>query len=175
MPDYLDPSYHRLASARPSHNLDGWMMGRAAVVDTLLSASADADLVLIEGVMGLFDGASPTSDEGSTAEIARWLSAPVLLVLDASGMARSVAALGRGFADFNPELKLAGVFCNRVGSAGHLTLLERACQHPPVLGGLLKSEEHAFPSRHLGLRVADEVVTEADLKAWADRLIRHRP
>src|SRR5215510_6005069 len=92
-PDYLDPTYHSLAAGQPSQNLDGWMMGRQAVLDTFHAATAGADIAVIEGVMGLFDGASPLSEEGSSAEIAKWLSAPVLLVFDASGMARNIAAL----------------------------------------------------------------------------------
>src|SRR5437016_11749460 len=109
------------------------MMGRDAVLATFARASSDADVALVEGVMGLFDGASPTGEEGSTAEIAKWLGAPVLLVIDASGMARSVAAMARGFADFDPDLAVAGVVCNRVGSRGHLDLIRRACGAPPVL------------------------------------------
>ena len=173
-PDYLDPTYHRRAIGRPSHNLDGWMMGKEAALDTFLSESAGADVALIEGVMGLFDGASPTSGEGSTAEIAKWLDAPVLLALDASGMARSVAAIAHGFASFDRELTLAGLLCNRVGSARHLGLLAEACAAsnlPPVLGGMLAASDQQFPSRHLGLHVADEVVTEGDLDTWCARLL----
>src|ERR1700719_395998 len=88
-PDYLDPSYHERAAGRVSHNLDGWMMGRDAVVATFERAACNADVAVIEGMMGLFDGAAPPSDEGSTAEIAKWLAAPVLLVADTSGLARS--------------------------------------------------------------------------------------
>jgi cobyrinic acid a,c-diamide synthase len=90
-PDYLDPSYHRRAAGVTSHNLDGWMMGREAVLATFSRASHDFDIAIIEGMMGLFDSATPTGDEGSTAEIAKWLAAPVLLVTDASGLARSIA------------------------------------------------------------------------------------
>src|SRR3954463_2757546 len=103
-PDYLDPTYHRRAAGAPSHNLDGWMMGRDAARATFQRASHGADIALIEGMMGLFDGASPDSEEGSTAEIAKWLAAPVILVADASGMARSLAALVAGFAGFDREL-----------------------------------------------------------------------
>lgn len=155
-PDYLDPTYHARASAAPSHNLDGWMMGRDAVVATFLRAAADTDVALIEGVMGLFDGASPTGQEGSTAEIAKWLGAPVLLVCDASGMARSIAALAQGFAKFDPELRVAGIVCNRLGSRGHLDLLRRAADAPGIVGGLPREIELAFPERHLGLRTASE-------------------
>ena len=166
-PDYLDPTYHARATGRPCHNLDGWMMGREAVLATFQRASVGADIAIIEGVMGLFDGASPTGEEGSTAEIAKWLAAPVLLVIDASGMARSVAAMAQGFARFDAELDLAGIICNRVGSRGHLDLLRRACDAPPVLGGFPKQPDLAFPERHLGLFTADErTIPEAKLDAW---------
>jgi cobyrinic acid a,c-diamide synthase len=166
-PDYLDPTYHARAAGASSHNLDGWMMGRDAVLSTFARATAGADVAVIEGVMGLFDGASPTGEEGSTAEIAKWLGAPVLLVVDASGMARSIAALAQGFASFDPELRLAGVLANRVGSRGHLDLLRKALREPPVLGALPKAPELAFPERHLGLRTADEKVLPAHtLESW---------
>jgi cobyrinic acid a,c-diamide synthase len=166
-PDYLDPTYHQRAAGRPSHNLDGWLMGRAAVVETFLRAARGADIAVIEGVMGLFDGASPTGEAGSTAEIARWLAAPVVLVADASGMARSLAALVHGFARFDPDLPLAAVVANRVGSRGHLELLRKAQSAPPVLGALPQAPQHAFPSRHLGLRTADrDAVPEALFDAW---------
>lgn len=166
-PDYLDPTYHARAARRPCYNLDGWMMGQGAVLATFRRASEGADIAIIEGVMGLFDGASPTSEEGSTAEIAKWLAAPVLLVIDASGMARSVAAMAQGFARFDAELDLAGIICNRVGSRGHLDLLRSACNAPPVLGGFPKQPELAFPERHLGLFTADlHTLPDAKLEAW---------
>jgi len=171
-PDYLDPTYHSLAAGRPSHNLDGWMMGKQAVLDTFSAAADGADIAIIEGVMGLFDGASPLSEEGSSAEIAKWLNAPVLLVADASGMARSIAALARGFADFDPALRVAGVAANRAGSARHLELLRRALDgRPPLLGGLQKRPGLAFRERHLGLRTADPAsVPEQLLEQWADEV-----
>jgi cobyrinic acid a,c-diamide synthase len=155
-PDYLDPTYHVRAAGSTCHNLDGWMMGRDAVVATFARASEGADIALIEGVMGLFDGASPTTEEGSTAEIAKWLDAPMMLVVDVSGMARTVAAIARGVAAFDPELRLAGILCNRVGSRGHLDILGRALSDLPVLGGLPNEPALTFPERHLGLRTADE-------------------
>src|SRR6516162_6636526 len=155
-PDYLDPTYHVRAARRACHNLDSWMMGREAVLGTFCRACADADIALIEGMMGLFDGASPVSDEGSTAEIAKWLRAPVMLVLDASGIARTLAAIVRGFIEFDPELRIAGVFCNRLGSQGHLELLRETVRQPPVLGGLPSNQALAVPERHLGLRSANE-------------------
>jgi cobyrinic acid a,c-diamide synthase len=155
-PDYLDPTYHRRAAGAPSHNLDGWMMGREAVLATFARAADGADIAVIEGMMGLFDGAAPDSDEGSTAEIAKWLNAPVLLVVDASGMARTVAAVAAGFKHFDPRLNLAGLICNRVGSRGHLDLLRAASPHVPVLGGFPAEPRAAFPERHLGLLSADD-------------------
>jgi cobyrinic acid a,c-diamide synthase len=167
-PDYLDPTYHQLASGRPSHNLDGWMMGREAVLESFLEGAEGADVALIEGAMGLFDGASPRSNEGSSAEIAGWLEAPVLLVVDASGMARSVAALAHGFASFDPSLRVGGVFANRIGSAGHLALLKEAC--PQVVGGMGKATSAQFKSRHLGLHAADDSL---ELDVWSERLREH--
>jgi cobyrinic acid a,c-diamide synthase len=172
-PDYLDPTYHRLAAGSVSHNLDGWMMGREAVLQTFAASAQGADIALIEGAMGLFDGASPTSNEGSSAEIARWLSAPVLLVIDAGGMARSVAALAHGFQQFDPEVNVAGLLCNRVGSESHLALLSKACLAPPVLGGMLSETTARFSSRHLGLHAAEGSVDEQALDLWADRLLAH--
>lgn len=168
-PDYLDPTYHARAAGSLSHNLDGWMMGREAVLGTFARASAGADIAVIEGVMGLYDGASSNGDEGSTAEIAKWLKAPVLLVVDASGMARTIGAVACGFAGFDPEVRLAGLICNRVGSRSHLNLLREATSRPPVLGAMPKDGAESFPERHLGLRTADEsAVPEAILSSWGE-------
>src|ERR1700735_637217 len=155
-PDYLDPTYHERAAGLRSHNLDGWMMNRDAVVATFAGASADADIAVIQGMMGLFDSATPTSDEGSTAQIAKWLDAPVVLVTDASGVARTMAAVAAGFARFDPAVRVAGMICNRVGSRGHLDLLRAARPEFPIVGGFPTSANLAFPERHLGLLIADE-------------------
>ena len=169
-PDYLDPTYHRLASGRTVHNLDGWLMGRNAVRDTFTRNAASADISLIEGVMGLFDGADPRSLSGSSAEIAMWLDTPCVLVCDAHGMARSVAAVAHGFARFEPDVQVRALICNRLGSQGHLELLRRAEHDVPVYGGLLRDVEHAFPERHLGLRTADEIAPGAAFDAFADQI-----
>jgi cobyrinic acid a,c-diamide synthase len=167
-PDYLDPGYHARAAGAPSHNLDGWMMGREASLATFARAAAGCDLALVEGVMGLFDGASPLGEEGSTAELAKWLAAPVVAVLDASGMARTAAAVAHGLATFDPDLRVAGLVCNRVGSRGHLDLLRQAVAAPPVMGGLPVEGGLAFPERHLGLRTASaEVLPDETLTGWA--------
>jgi cobyrinic acid a,c-diamide synthase len=172
-PDYIDPSYHRVASQRPVHNLDSWLMGHAALQSSFVRNARDADIALIEGVMGLFDGASPSALTGSSAEIAQILRAPVVLVCDASGMARSVAALAHGFAHFEPDVSVSGMICNRLGSLGHLELLRRAERDVPVLGGLLKDSEHAFPERHLGLHGAEEHAQGTAFDAFADQVEAH--
>jgi cobyrinic acid a,c-diamide synthase len=156
-PDYLDPTYHARATGAACHNLDGWMMGREAVRATFARASAGADIALIEGVMGLFDGASPVEEAGSTAEIAKWLEAPVLAVVDASGIARTIAAIVGGLVAFDPALKIGGVVASRVGSRSHLELLRRASPFPPIVGGLPVVDSLKFPDRHLGLVAADRV------------------
>jgi cobyrinic acid a,c-diamide synthase len=171
-PDYLDPTYHVRASGLPSHNLDGWMMGRDAVLATFARAAAGADVALIEGVMGLYDGASVRAEAGSTAEIAKWLAAPVVLVVDASGMARTLAAVVAGFVAFDPEVRIAGVVANRVGSREHLELLRRALDEPQVLGGLPEDPGLRFPERHLGLLSASETaVPQERFAAWGRRAL----
>src|SRR5215469_8722179 len=167
-PDYLDPTYHARVLGQPSQNLDGWMMGRDAVLSTFARASQGADIAVIEGMMGLFDGAAPESDEGSTAEIAKWLAAPVLLVHDASGIARTISAIALGFARFDPELRLAGLICDRVGSRGHLELLVRSRPEAPVLGGFPSNASLSFPERHLGLISASaEIVPDRLIQDWS--------
>ncbi|MGH7916601.1 MAG: cobyrinate a,c-diamide synthase [Candidatus Binataceae bacterium] len=166
-PDYLDPTYHALATGCPSQNLDGWMMGREAVLTTFATAARDADIAVIEGMMGLYDGATPTSEDGSTAQIAKWLGAPVLLVVDAAGIARTVAALALGFARFDPHLNLAGLICNRVGGRGHLDLLRQSAPMVPIVGGLPDFPGGSFPERHLGLiRAASDDVSHARVAQW---------
>ena len=170
-PDYLDPTYHRVASGKSVHNLDSWLMERPALLSTF--EHHPADVSLIEGVMGLFDGASPTELTGSSAEVANVLGAPIVLVCDASGMARSVSALAHGFATFEPGVTLGGLICNRVGSVAHLELLRRAVTSVPVLGGLLKDASSSFPERHLGLQSAAELDVSPRIEAWADHVERY--
>ncbi len=172
-PDYLDPTYHRIASGRTAHNLDSWLMGATALRETFARHAADADVALIEGVMGLFDGASATELTGSSAEIASLLQAPIALVCDASGMARSVAALGHGFATFEPDVHVRALLCNRLGSPGHLELVRRACREIPVLGGLIDQPNAALPERHLGLHAAHELESEPAIERWADAVEAH--
>ncbi len=173
-PDYLDPTYLAQASGRPCYNLDGWMMGRIHVETLFRRASADADIAVIEGVMGLFDGADPASAEGSTAEIARWLGAPVLLVVNAHGMARSLAAVVHGCVTFDPLLRVAGVIANRCGSGRHASWLAESLKSaalPPLLGHVERESLPELPSRHLGLVTADSAsLSTALLDKLADTL-----
>jgi cobyrinic acid a,c-diamide synthase len=157
-PDFLDPSYLAIASGRPCYNLDGWMMGRDYVEKLVARATADADIAVIEGVMGLFDGAEPDSLDGSTAEIAAWLRAPVILVADVYGMARSLAAVVQGFAAFERKVRVAGVIANHCGSVRHGIMLAEALQAsrlPPMVAAVPRGALPELPSRHLGLVTAD--------------------
>ncbi len=173
-PDFIDPGFHRLASGRTSRNLDGWMLSRDTNLEIFAQASEDADISIIEGVMGLFDGSDAVSQTGSTAEMAKWLGSPVLLVIDASAMAGSVAALVHGFEDFDPDVRLAGVLCNRVGGSGHADILRQAmlarCRAKP-LGFLPLNEKIALPERHLGLVMASESLSRehlSDMASWIE-------
>ncbi|WP_083752865.1 cobyrinate a,c-diamide synthase [Actinosynnema sp. ALI-1.44] len=162
-PDYIDPGYHTLAAGRPGRNLDPVLVGESTVAPLFLRGSAGADIAVIEGVMGMFDGRDPTSDFGSTAHIAKLLRAPVILVVDAWGQARSMAALVHGFRAFDTSIRLAGVIANRVGSAYHASILATACEEVglPLLGALRRDGSLQVPSRHLGLVTAAEHGPEA--------------
>lgn len=157
-PDYIDPQLHRRAAGRPSYNLDTYLVSPEHVLETFCRVAQEADIAVVEGVMGLFDGSSPTSRVGSTAEVATLLQAPVFLVIDASGMAASVGALLRGFRTYDPEVRVAGVILNRVGGAGHYRYLIPAIEGEgvAVLGYLPKQVELGIPERHLGLLPAAE-------------------
>jgi cobyrinic acid a,c-diamide synthase len=160
-PDYIDPGYHALATGRPGRNLDPVMVGSDLVAPLLLHGARGADVAVVEGVMGLFDGRGAT-DEGSTAHVARLLDAPVVLVVDASSQSRSVAALVQGFARFDDGVRLGGVVLNRVGSDRHEELLREALAGvAPVLGVLRRDDAVVTPSRHLGLVPVAERAPEA--------------
>ncbi|MBX3303117.1 MAG: cobyrinate a,c-diamide synthase [Nitrospira sp.] len=158
-PDFIDPSYHRAVTGRHSRNLDGWMLGDDLNCSILARAAADADISIIEGMMGLFDGSSPLNEVGSTAELAKQLDAPVLLVIDGSVMARSAAAMVAGYRHFDQALRVAGVLFNRVGSEGHYQLLKTAVEQSTdvVPVGYLRSDPAmTIADRHLGLVMAEE-------------------
>jgi len=162
-PDFLDPTYLEIASGRPCYNLDAWMMGRDYVRSLFNKTSADADIAVIEGVMGLFDGFSPESSEGSTAQIAKWLKAPVALVANAGGASRSFAAMVEGYAKFEPDIKIKGVIANFCGSKNHSDLLRRAINShlsSKYLGGIVKGAAPKLDSRHLGLVTAQDALTQ---------------
>jgi cobyrinic acid a,c-diamide synthase len=157
-PDYLDPTHLALASGRPCYNLDGWMMGEAYVRQLFARTTSDADVAIIEGVMGLFDGADPVSPEGSTAEIARWLDAPVVLVINAKGLGGSIAAVVHGYSSFDPKLRIAGVIANWCGSERHAQWMAeslRGASLPPLIGALQRGALPELPSRQLGLVTAE--------------------
>jgi cobyrinic acid a,c-diamide synthase len=176
-PDFIDPGHHTRAAGRVSRNLDGWMLSRETNEALFRRQARDADVAVVEGVMGLFDGYDGLSDAGSTAQMAKWLGLPVLLVVDARAMARSAAALVHGFASFDPDLTLAGVIFNRIGSATHLDYLQQALSSLKgvrCFGGLPRDQELAIPERHLGLATAeDHPLQEAYLNHLADWLEAH--
>ncbi|MEU6487037.1 cobyrinate a,c-diamide synthase [Streptomyces sp. NPDC046887] len=152
-PDYIDPGYHALATGRPGRNLDAFMCGTGLMAPLLAHGAAGADLAVVEGVMGLFDGASGQGELASTAQVAKLLRAPVVLVVDASSQSRSVAALVHGFASWDPEVRIGGVILNKVATDRHEHLLREALggSGVPVLGVLRRAPAAATPSRHLGL------------------------
>ncbi|MEK6713950.1 MAG: cobyrinate a,c-diamide synthase [Nitrospirota bacterium] len=158
-PDYIDPIHHSIACGRPSYNLDTWMMGVDGVRDAYIKAMSGADIGVIEGVMGLYDGKDGSNEEGSTAHLAKVLNIGVILVIDASGMARSIAALVSGFESFDPGVKIAGVILNRVGSERHFAILKEALEkycRAKVIGYMPHVEDLIIPERHLGLVIPNE-------------------
>ncbi|MBI2287810.1 MAG: cobyrinate a,c-diamide synthase [Chloroflexi bacterium] len=153
-PDYIDPTYHTWATGVPSRNLDTWMLPHQAVVELFNRAMIDKDIAIIEGVMGLYDGRSSTSDEASTAEMAKLIRVPVLLVVDSRKTARSLAAMVTGYQTFDPALRIGGIILNGIGSDGHLKLCQEAIEHYTgikVMGYLPRRDNLSLPERHLGL------------------------
>lgn len=170
-PDYIDPSYHQKASGVACYNIDTWAM-RLSIIGCLLTEMTQAhDLIVGEGVMGLFDGTN--GQRGSTAELAEIARIPVVLVVDSKGMGISAAALVSGFVNYRPHLNISGIIFNRVGSDRHAAILTRACQEarlPPVIGCVRKHPDLHMPSRHLGLVPAGEM---GELDAFLDRAADH--
>lgn len=179
-PDFIDPSYHRLATGRPSRSLDAFLSGERLLPSLAARAADGCDVLVVEGVMGLFDGSGQPGCDGSTAAVAKLLEAPVILVVDASAMSGSVAAVVHGFATVDPDVSVGGVILNKVGSAGHATLLREALAPlgVPVLGVVHRDDRLVWRERHLGLvpvaeqpgaigrsidRVAEVVATSLDL------------
>ncbi|MGQ0718008.1 MAG: cobyrinate a,c-diamide synthase [Pseudonocardiales bacterium] len=170
-PDYIDPGYHALATGRPGRNLDPVLVGEHRIAPLAAHGAAGAQLSVVEGVMGLFDGRTGTPGHGSTAQVAALLGAPVLLVVDVRGQGRSLAALLHGFRSFDPGVRIAGVVLNRVGSARHEQVCRHACAEVglPVLGALRRDDALAVPSRHLGLvTTAEHAAAAGVVQRWAD-------
>ena len=200
-PDYIDPSFHRMACGKPSYNLDTWMMGVNGVKKTFAKAMENAEIEkmrnyevkknlsisqplnlstsaftvgVIEGVMGLFDGKGGRNEEGSTAHIAKVLKLPVIIVVDASAMARSAGALVYGYEKFDPTVKIKGVIFNRVGSERHFEMLKQAVEdrcNAKVLGYIPRDEKISLPERHLGLVMAGDRVVRGQLSVVSKRLV----
>lgn len=158
-PDYIDPGYHGIATGRPSRNLDAWMLGERTVRELFARSARGADIAIIEGVMGLYDGSGETSETGSTAHVAKTINAPVILVVDARGLARSAAAMVAGYAGFDRDVRIAGVIFNNAGSREHYRFLAEAVTGAtgiPALGWVPKDPAISLPERHLGLVPAVE-------------------
>jgi cobyrinic acid a,c-diamide synthase len=177
-PDFIDPGWHKIVTGRPSFNLDGWMCPEEFVRETFARHAQDVDIAVIEGVMGLFDGIDGVSAAGSTAQIAKIANAPVILVVDAKSQARSAAALVQGFAGFDPEVEVAGVIFNNVGSENHGRILREAVESSTtgirVLGCIPRDEGLRIPSRHLGLVTAEESPLSGDFHEYlADVIGKH--
>ncbi|NKI41201.1 cobyrinate a,c-diamide synthase [Streptomyces physcomitrii] len=162
-PDYIDPGYHSLATGRPGRNLDAYMCGTELIAPLFAHGARGCGLAVVEGVMGLFDGAAGAGELSSTAQVAKLLRAPVVLVVDASSQSRSVAALVHGFASWDPGVRLAGVILNKVASDRHEELLREGLEESgvPVVGVLRRAPQVDTPSRHLGLVPVAERHTEA--------------
>jgi cobyrinic acid a,c-diamide synthase len=176
-PDFIDPGLHRLATGLPSHNLDGWMLSADEIHRVFRRNHEGCDLSIIEGAMGLFDGIGAVSEEGSSAQLAKILGVPVMLVVNARGMARSAAALVKGYAEFDPELRLDSVLFNMTGSPAHGQILAQAMdgRGVKVLGSLQRQADLPLPSRHLGLVTADDLDRREErlnaLADWVERCI----
>jgi cobyrinic acid a,c-diamide synthase len=158
-PDFIDSGFQEIVTGRGSYNLDGWMCGRDHVLATVARHTRDVDVAVVEGVMGCFDGLEATSDEGSTAQVAKWLDAPVVLVIDVHAQARSAAAVVLGFEQLDPDLKLAAVIANRVGGSAHARAIRdavSACCRAQLVGALPHDAQVALAERHLGLVTAGE-------------------
>lgn len=153
-PDYIDPTYHTAVTGRPSRNLDSWMLNHELVKEIAVRGFEGADISIIEGVMGFYDGKNPTSNDGTTAEISVITKSPVVLVVNCASMARSAAAIVKGFQTFSEDVNIVGVIANRVGSEGHYQLVKAAVEQEcqiPVVGYMKRDDDITIPERHLGL------------------------
>ena len=175
-PDYIDPSLHRIITGKPSINLDTWMMPYDFLIRSFESRAANADISVIEGVMGLHDGREPDSPAGSTAELAAALGVPVILVINAKSMARTAAAIINGLVEFDKKVNVEGIILNNIGSPNHLDILKKAISEycsVPVLGGIPVIKDISLPSRHLGLFMGEDGVLENKIDMLADTISKH--
>src|SRR3989442_1145358 len=175
-PDFLDTIFHEAVTGRPSLNLDSWMMPGPQIPSIFASGCGDADIAVIEGVMGVFDGIDGKSEVASTSEVAKMLKAPVLLVIDAYGLAGSAAALVLGYKTLDPRLRLSGVILNRVAGETHAQMCSEAIAHHskvPVLGAIPVRQDMKLPERHLGLVPASEMKDGKVLNAIIDQVEAH--
>ncbi len=176
-PDFIDPGHHTRVTGVKSRNLDGWMLSRRYNRDLFNRSAARFHLAVVEGVMGLFDGYDGTSEAGSTAQMAKWLALPVILLVDAASMARSAAAVVLGFERFDPALAYAGVIFNNVAGPRHLQYLRQALEASvsmPCLGGLPRAPEVSIPERHLGLVTREEhPLTDDAIRHLARHVTEH--
>lgn len=173
-PDFIDPMYHRMATGRPSRNLDGYMMDRETIVSHFQRTSADADLAVVEGVRGLYEGLDAIEDTASTAQIAKFIRAPVILVVDSRSLTRSAAAIVKGFKYFDPAVNIAGVILNNVSGETHKRKLCRAITEladTEVLGVVYRDRERSIPGRHLGLVTPDSDTDLSELRANLESLV----
>ena len=174
-PDYIDPSYHSAVTGRLSENLDTWLVPQSQIREVFNQTTKDADVAVIEGVMGLFDGLSGTDERGSTGQIAKLLNCPVLLVIDVHNTVRSAAAVAAGFKNFDPEVRVVGVILNNVAGEVHANWCKDAIEKIglPVVGWLPVNSKITMPERHLGLVPTPEK-SEASLYQDITRFIQER-
>ncbi|MGZ5546366.1 MAG: cobyrinate a,c-diamide synthase [Nitrososphaeraceae archaeon] len=159
-PDFIDPSYHHFVTNSPSYNLDSWLMGKKGLINTFEKYTIGKDIAVIEGVMGLFDGAGGKNNFASTAQIAKILNSPIILVIDASKAARSIAAIAYGFMKFEKGLKIKGIILNKISSNRHFHFIKDAFENKikiPIVGVIYRNQELIFSERHLGLIPREEL------------------
>ena len=165
-PDYIDPSHHTFVTGNASRNLDTWMMGEGACRELFARSAATAEISVIEGVMGLYDGSIDSTGHGSSAHLAKVLNTPVILIVNARGVAQSAGAIVMGFREFDKEIKLAGIILNNIASQSHYDCAKKAIEEScsvTVLGYLKKDSNVIIPERHLGLVPSEENRINSDL------------
>ena len=174
-PDFIDPGHHTKIAGKTSFNLDSWMLSKAYNTRIFNEQTKGSDIAVVEGVMGLFDGYDGLSEAGSTAQMAKWLNLPVVLIVSAKGKARSAAAIVQGFENFDKNLTIAGVIFSQTGSLRHYEYLKRAVEQScrtKCLGFMPKNEDIVMPERHLGLVTADELDMDKKVLSTLTSMVR---